>query len=169
MSAPLKSRVGLSLQARVNIVLGGIFFVGLCLAVLSALNEEHAVAEAEVLRDARLVMDFADVTRAYTNEEVKPHIAEVEGGEFPRPAVPSFASRRVAERLTAMDGYKSITLREVAPNPMNPENLPDSFEVGLFNRFKADPQEELTGRVATVKGEPGSMWRVPSSWRTRAV
>ena len=153
MSAPIKSLVGLSLQARVNVVLGGIFLLGLGLAVASALNEEYTVSRSEVIRDARLVMDFADATRAYTNEEVKQHIVAQEGAEFPKPIVPSFASRRVAERLLAKEEYSGYSLREVSLNPMNPANLPDSFEVGLINQFKANVPEELTGTVQSGSGE----------------
>ncbi len=35
---------------------------------------------------------------------------------------------------------------------MNPSNLPDTFEVGLLNRFKGDLQPEFTGRVENDAG-----------------
>lgn len=152
MAAPLKSRVRLTLQARVNVVLGGIFILGLLTAVYTSYNEERSVAEQEVLQDARLVLDFADVTRAYTNEEVKQHIASGDYGEFPKPLVPSYASRRVTERLRLIEAHEDIRLREVSPNPMNPKNLPDSFEMGLFNDFHEDLQLESSGRVEGKDG-----------------
>ena len=122
------------MQRRMNLVLLGILAVALLLAgSVFGLGEVSRV-EAEERDHAQLLMNLANITRDYTNDEVRPLI-DYHTATFHKSAVPSYASRRITEQLLEQEAYEAYSIREAVLAPINVTNRADDWEAGLILDF----------------------------------
>ncbi len=121
------------MQNRLLLVTSVAFVVALLLAGSVFYRGEVARVEAELIAKAHLVMDLADTTRVYTNDEVFPITGA--GSTFHKPSVPSYASRRITEELLKRPEHAGYSIREAALAPINVDNRANAWEAGLIQRF----------------------------------
>ena len=94
--------------------------------------------------EAGRLLTTATAIRSYTDTNVAPSLKAASADSFHVETVPAFAAQTVYR--TVQGSYPGYTYREPALKPTNPSDLPTPFEVGLINKFRADPQlKELTG------------------------
>ena len=86
---------------------------------------------------ARLLLASAMGVRDYTNDRIAPLAGQLPPGVFHEETVPFFAAQSVFARVSA--GEHAFTYREAALNPTAPADRASDFEVGLIQRFRADP------------------------------
>jgi hypothetical protein len=122
------------LQRRMNLLLLVILATGLIVASASFGLGEVKRVRAEVLERANLLMDMANVTRLYTNDEVRP-LFLYQGETFHKAMVPSYASRKITEALVAKPHYAGYSIREAALRPINANNRADDWEAGKIKEF----------------------------------
>jgi hypothetical protein len=125
-------------QRRMNLLLLATLFTGLVVAGASFFAGEVRRVQAEEMERAQLLMDLANVTRLYTNDEVRP-LFEYSAGGFHKAMVPSYASRRITESLLEKEKYAGYSIREAALRPINADNRADDWEAGIIRQFKENP------------------------------
>ena len=125
------------MQSRINRDLSVLFALGLAIAGANFFVGERQRTQEEVRDRATLLMDVLNVTRDYTNEEVRALLAYDAAGSFHPQSVPSYAARRITSEMLARPEYSGYSLRESVLAAMNPDNLADAWEVELIRRFKA--------------------------------
>src|SRR5579872_774041 len=124
--------------------LAAVFLVSLVIgsAGFYLLLRDQALQEAA--GEARLMLTTAIGVRDYTNAHIAPLAAAAPAGDFHEESVPFFAAQTVFRSVSAHE--RAFTYREAALNPTAPADRASDFEVGLIQRFAADPQlAEVTG------------------------
>ena len=89
----------MGLQLKFNLVLVLVFSAGLLAAGLITRNLLQDNALEEVLRNARLMMDTALSVRAYTVEQVKPHLDKQLDDVFLPQTVPAYAATETLNNI----------------------------------------------------------------------
>ncbi|QKO22396.1 DUF3365 domain-containing protein [Rhodoferax sp. BAB1] len=126
----------MGLRLKFNLVLIAVFLIGFAATgwISRQLLQENA--RDEVIRNARLMMDTALSVRAYTVDQVKPHLDEKLIEVFLPQTVPAYAA---TETMAAVQkkypgyGYKEATL-----NPTNPRNRVTDWEADIVQQFRQD-------------------------------
>ena len=128
----------MGLRLKFNLVLVAVFLVGFAFAGLVSRQLLQDNARDEVVRNARLMMETALSVRAYTVNQVKPHLDPMLAEVFLPQTVPAYAA---TETLAAVQkkypgyGYKEATL-----NPTNPRNRVTDWEADIVQQFRQDAQ-----------------------------
>lgn len=110
-------------------------------------------AEAQVLQQAKLMMESARATRDYTSDELKPLLQNVNGheGQFIPQTVPAYGATTAFNLLRKR--YPEYTYKEAALNPTNPRDRAEDYEADIINTFRNHPdQTEVIGQRATPTG-----------------
>ncbi len=134
-----------------NLVLFGLFALGLAIAGFVSYKVLQANAREEILQNARLLMESALSTRTYTNTQVKPLLETQLKYAFLPQSVPAYAATEQFNELRkkhAEYAYKEATL-----NPSNPRNRASDWEADVVNIFRQSPDTpEVIGERDTPRG-----------------
>lgn len=126
------------------------------LVVLLLLNQLFGIQARELIKQrSQFVMDAMVAVRTYTNQSVNPIVEPLNQGPgvFRPEAVPSYAAQTVFANLKNASDYRSYSYREAALNPTNLRDKADSFETGVINKFRDNPQlKVLSGDRQTPLG-----------------
>ena len=126
------------------------------LVVLLLLNQLFGVQARELINQrSQFVMDAMVAVRTYTIQSVNPIVEPLNQGPgvFRPEAVPSYAAQTVFSNLKNASDYNSYSYREAALNPTNLRDKADSFEAGVINQFRNNPQlKVLSGNRNTPLG-----------------
>lgn len=130
----------MGLLVRFNLVLVGVFLAGL--AATAALSRQMLEdnARAEVIEEARLILDAATAVRAYTVDHVRPHLAPLMSEVFLPQTVPAFAATETISRLRRH--YGDYSYKEATLNPTNPRNRTADWEADVVQQFRQYPDKE---------------------------
>jgi protein-histidine pros-kinase len=110
----------------------------------------HRNAQAEVLRNAGVMMEAALSMRGYTVGQVRPNLVS-DPDKFLPQSVPAFGATEIMNLLRKK--YSDYTYKEAALNPTNPRNRAVEWETDIVNAFRADPSRpEITGMRETPTG-----------------
>jgi protein-histidine pros-kinase len=139
------------LVVKFNLVLLAVFGVGLGAAAIVSRALLERGARAEVLQDARLIMESALASRAYTNAQIAPLLQPRLEAEFLPQSVPAYGA---TEQLAALQGkLPDFSYKEAALNPTNLRDRATDWEVDIVNRFRQHPDEtEAVGERDTPSG-----------------
>ena len=143
----------MGLRLKFNLVLVAVFLVGFAFAGLVSRQLLQDNARDEVVRNARLMMETALSVRAYTVNQVKPHLDPMLAEVFLPQTVPAYAA---TETLAAVQkkypgyGYKEATL-----NPTNPRNRVTDWEADIVQQFRQDAQS--TELISERSGATGRL------------
>lgn len=143
----------MGLRLKFNLVLVAVFLVGFAFAGLISRQLLQDNARDEVVRNARLMMETALSVRAYTVNQVKPHLDPMLAEVFLPQTVPAYAA---TETLSAVQkkypgyGYKEATL-----NPTNPRNRVTDWEADIVQQFRQDGQ--TTELISERSGATGRL------------
>ena len=139
------------LVVKFNLVLVAVFGVGLLVAAFIARELLRRDAREEVVQDARLIMESALASRAYTNAQISPILAKQLDAEFLPQSVPAFGATEQFNALHAK--FPDFAYKEATLNPTNLRDRASDWEVDIVNRFRQYPAEtELVGERDTPNG-----------------
>jgi HAMP domain-containing protein len=111
-------------------------------------------ARAQVLEQARLMMETAGSAREYTSNDIKPLLEGQQAHirSFLAETVPAFAATESFNYLRTK--YPDYTYKEATLNPTNLRDRAADWEADIINNFRNRPQNhELVGERMTPTGE----------------
>lgn len=140
------------LSTKFNLMLAGVFAVGLGASGYISYRQLNQNAQMEVLANAGVLMETIMSAREWAVREVGPNLRENEDNEFLMMGVPAYAANKVFEDVKRH--YPEYNYREVALNPMSPKARPVEWELDVVNAFRNDPQlKDLWGVRQTPSGQ----------------
>lgn len=140
------------LTTKFNLVLFGVFSLGLAIAGYISYTVLHKHAREEVLTHAGMMMEAAMAIRGYTVKEIRPLLKLQMKREFLPQSVPSYAATQNFK--TVREKYPEYTYKEAALNPTNPVDHATDWEADIIQIFRNDPKtRELSGERETPLGK----------------
>jgi protein-histidine pros-kinase len=141
----------MKLILKFNLVFVAIFLIGLGAAGYTSNQLLQQNAREETLQNARLVMEAALATRAYTAGQVGPLLETQMKYAFLPQSIPAYSATEVVNGLRKKFGdyaYKEATL-----NPTNPRDRAVDWEADVINQFRNGyDRGELIGERETPAG-----------------
>ncbi|MES2191068.1 MAG: DUF3365 domain-containing protein [Pseudomonadota bacterium] len=146
----------MGLRLKFNLVLVVVFLAGFAAAgfITRELLQENA--REEVLRNARLMMDTALSVRAYTVEQIKPHLDKQLEDVFLPQTVPAYAATETLNNIQKK--YRDYGYKEATLNPTNPRDRATDWEADLVQQFRQNAESKelvserngATGRILYI-------------------
>lgn len=135
------------LKQKFTFLLLGILLIGLTLVGGALATVLKLATENEITSQALLLMETMNSVREYTNNQVKPELADRINIEFLPETIPAYSAREVFETLRQKNSnYRDFFYKEATLNPSNLRDKADSFENNLVDKFIANNNtKELTG------------------------
>jgi len=136
----------MGLRLKFNLVLIAVFMLGFTIAGMVSRQLLQDNARDEVVRNARLMMDTAIAVRAYTVEQIKPHLDPLLSEKFLPQTVPAYAATETIVKI--QQKYPDYGYKEATLNPTNPRDRATDWEADLVNQFRqnADAKELIAER-----------------------
>jgi HAMP domain-containing protein len=146
----------MGLRLKFNLVLIIVFLAGFGAAGLLSRQLLQENARDEVVRNARLMMDTALSVRAYTVEQIKPHLDKQLEEVFLPQTVPAYAATETLSHIQKK--YRDYGYKEATLNPTNPRDRATDWEADLVQQFRHDgdakelisERQAATGRVLYI-------------------
>ncbi len=137
----------MGLRLKFNLVLVIVFLAGFAATGLVSRQLLQDNAREEVLRNARLMMDTALSVRAYTVEQVKPHLDRQLQDVFLPQSVPAYAATETLGHIQKK--YRDYGYKEATLNPTNPRDRATDWEADIVQQFRqnADSTELVSERT----------------------
>ena len=134
-----------------NLVLLGVFLIGLVAAAAVSNELLQKNARDEIVQNAKLVMEAALATRAYTASQVGPLLQTQIKYTFLPQSIPAYSAREVLNGLSK--SFPEYAYKEAALNPTNPRNRANDWEADIINRFRNTAEaREVVGERDTPNG-----------------
>jgi len=141
----------MKLILKFNLVFIAIFLIGLGAAGYVSNQLLQGNAREEILQNARLVMETALATRAYTAGQVGPLLSTQMKYTFLPQSIPAYSAAEVLGGLRKK--FPEYTYKEATLNPTNPRNRAVDWETDIVNQFRAAPDRgEIIGERDTPTG-----------------
>ncbi len=141
----------MGLRLKFNLVLIVVFLAGFGAAGYISRQLLQENAREEVLRNARLMMDTALAVRAYTVDQIKPHLDPRLEEEFLPQTVPAFAATETMGNIQKK--YRDYAYKEAALNPTNPRDRSTDWESDLVQQFRQNTEtKELVSERDSATG-----------------
>jgi len=127
----------MKLRGKFNLMLVLVFGLGLGASGYLSYKQLNENARAEVLSNARVLMETILSARTWAVNEVGPNLRETaEGEELLMMGIPAYAADKVMEAVHKR--YPEYGYREVALNPTNVIHRPADWEAKIINSFRSD-------------------------------
>lgn len=140
----------MKLLLKFNLVFVAVFLLGLASAGAVTWRLLQRNAEAEVLQQARFMMEKALAVRAYTSGQVAPLLeTQMRYGFLPQ-SVPAYSATEVL--ATLQKNHPEFSYKEATLNPTNPRDRALEWEAELIRSFKTGNPKELIGQRNTGAG-----------------
>jgi len=141
----------MKLILKFNLVFVAIFLIGLGVAGYLSNQLLRENAREETLQNARLLMETALATRAYTASQVGPLLETQMKYAFLPQSIPAYSATEVVNGLRKKFGDYSY--KEAALNPTNPRDRAVDWEADVVNRFRGGyDRGEIIGERETPTG-----------------
>jgi len=141
----------LKLIWKFNLALLAIFVVGFAVIGTVSYLVLQSNARAEILDNARVMMESALSSRSYTNTQIKPLLETQLKYTFLPQSVPAYAATEQFNDLRKT--YADYSYKEATLNPTNPRDRATDWEADVVNKFRNDPAKvELVGERDTPTG-----------------
>ena len=141
----------MKLLAKLNLILIVVFALALVPAAMVSRTLLNRNAEAQVIQNARIMMETAMAMRGYTVTQVKPLLAEQMEQTFLPQSVPAYSATEIFNTLRETN--PEYTYKEATLNPTNPRNRAVDWETDLVNEFRRDKSRtEIVGHRDTPLG-----------------
>ncbi len=143
----------MKLLAKFNLAFVVVFGCGLAIAGFLAYDFLQNDARDQVTRQAFLMMEAAQSSRAYTNNQLKPLLEpeERQKNVFLPQTVPAFAATESFQYLRKT--YPAYTYKEATLNPTNLRDRALDWEADIVNTFRNHhDRKQMTGERATPDG-----------------
>ncbi len=138
----------LKLGTKFTLLLTLVFVGGIIISGVTLSSAMQRKAEDEITTKAEILTETMNSVRAYTNEQVRPLLADklAASPTFISETIPAYSAREVFERFRDRPEYQSFLYKEATLNPTNPRDQADSFETNLVNQFRNQPDlNQLSG------------------------
>ncbi|MGF1459127.1 MAG: DUF3365 domain-containing protein [Leptolyngbyaceae cyanobacterium] len=134
----------------VLVFLGGVLASSLALS--SVLNRS---TQGQLTTKALMLMETMNSIRTYTNDHVKPEIADRLEAEFLPESVPAYSAREVFETFRLNPEYGDFFYKEATLNPTNLRDKADAFEAAIVNNFRQNTNQatQVSGFRSTPAGD----------------
>lgn len=143
----------MKLLAKFNLAFIIVFGCGLAFAAYLSHQFLQEDARNQVLRQAALMMETAQASRSYTNQQLKPLLEAEQRTKniFIPQTVPAFAATETFNYLRKT--YSSYTYKEATLNPTNLRDRAVDWETDVINIFRNHPdRKDVTGDRDTPDG-----------------
>ena len=141
----------MGLRLKFNLVLIVVVLAGFAAAGVISRQLLQENAREEVLRNARLMMDTALAVRAYTVDQIKPHLDPRLEEVFLPQTVPAFAATETLAHIQKK--YRDYAYKEATLNPTNPRDRSTDWESDLVQQFRQNPEtKELVSERDSATG-----------------
>jgi HAMP domain-containing protein len=141
----------MKLLVKFNLIYILVMALGVAVCALFSRDLLRANARAEVLDNARQMMDSAIAVRGYTSEQITKLLAPQMKDEFLPQSVPSYSATAVLTSLQSK--YPNFFYKEATLNPTNPRNRAQGWEVDVVNQFRnGSDLKEFVGERDTPAG-----------------
>jgi HAMP domain-containing protein len=141
----------MSISTRIGLPLGLAFLLTLAGLAFYAAHLFEFQARLELQREARLMLDSATATRAYTSAEILPLLSASLQHEFLPQSVPFYAATQNFLRLHAQ--HPDYSYKEATLNPTNLRDRATDWEADIIQQFRNDSHSrELVGERNTPMG-----------------
>jgi HAMP domain-containing protein len=108
-------------------------------------------AQAEILENARIIMEAALAVRSYTNTQIKPPLETQIKYSFLPQSVPAYSANEYFNTLRKK--FPDYSYKEATLNPTNPINRATDWEADIVNNFRQTPDRvEMVGERDTPNG-----------------
>lgn len=141
----------MKLLVKLNLVLFLVFAVGLLTTgyVCNRLLQQNA--KAEIMENARIMMEAAIAVRTYTATQIKPLLETQIKYTFLPQIVPAYSANAYFSQLQKK--FPDYSYREATLNPTNPINRATDWEADLVEEFrKSHDKTEIVGERDTPNG-----------------
>lgn len=141
----------MNLVWKFNLVLLGTVVVGMAATALIGQRILQDRARQETVQSARMMLETAMATRAYTTKHVGGLIENQMKYDFLAESIPSFAATEVLKAIQA--NYPEYAYKEATLNPTNPRDRVVDWEADVVQVFRRDAAlTEVVGERATPTG-----------------
>jgi HAMP domain-containing protein len=141
----------MKLIVKFNLVFIAVFLLGLGVAAYVADRLLQDNAREEMLNSARLVMETALSTRAYTSSQVGPLLKTQMNYRFLPQSVPAYSATEIFNGVRKK--FPEYAYKEATLNPTNPSNRAVDWETDVVNEFRNNPEHnEIVGERDTPAG-----------------
>jgi protein-histidine pros-kinase len=143
----------MKLLAKFTLIFTLVFGIGLAVVGCVAHRFLEENARAQVIQQARLMMETAGSARTYTTNQIKPLLQteQIHVRTFLPETVPAFAATENFNYLRAT--YPDYTYKEATLNPTNLRDRAVDWEADIINSFRNRPQDhEMIGERQTPTG-----------------
>ena len=141
----------MKLKTKFNLVLVGVFSVGLLVTGLLSYKILQKNAREEVIQQAGMMMEAAMAIRGYTIGEIKPLLGMQLKRAFLPQSVPAYAATQAFHQLRK--NHPEYTYKEATLNPTNPRNRAVDWEADIVEEFRNNSEwGEIIGERETPTG-----------------
>src|SRR6516165_969948 len=141
----------MKLIVKFNLVLFIIFAIAFVAVGYTTNRLLQRNAEAEILENARIMMETALAVRGYTNTQIKPLLETQMKYSFLPQSVPAYSANEFFKELRKK--YPDYSYKEATLNPTNPINRATDWEADIVNNFRQSPDRaEVVGERETPNG-----------------
>ena len=144
----------LRLGTQFTLLLTLIFASGIIVSGVVLSQATRNQAQSEVAAKSELLMETMNAVASYTSDRVSPLLQEqlAESATFISETVPAYSSREVFETFRDQPEYQNYFYKEAAPNPTNPRDQADDFEIELVERMRAQPGRTTLSGYRQING-----------------
>ncbi len=141
----------MKLILKFNLVFILVFVAGLAAAGYVSRELLQQNARDEIVQNARLVLETALSTRAYTSSQVQPLLATQIKYTFLPQSVPAYSATEVVEGVKK--NFPEYSYKEATLNPTNPRDRATDWEADVVQQFRSSSErKELVGERDTPTG-----------------
>jgi len=142
----------MKLVVKFNLVFLLVFLIGLATAGFVSDQLLQKNARDEIVLNARLVMESALATRAYTSTQVGPLLQTQMKYKFLPQSVPAYSATEVFNGLRK--SFPDYAYKEATLNPTNPSNRANDWEADIVHQFRnSTDKPEVVGERDTPNGK----------------
>jgi len=141
----------MKLLVKFNLVLCIVFAISFAVTgyVCNRLLQQNA--RAEIMENARIMMEAAIAVRTYTATQIKPLLDTQMKYNFLPQSVPAYSANSYFSQLQKK--FPDYSYKEATLNPTNPVNRATDWEADLVEEFrKSEDKKEIVGERATPNG-----------------
>lgn len=141
----------MKLLLKFNLVLLLVFAVGLVTTGFICRRLLRQNAKAEIMENARIMMEAAIAVRTYTATQIKPLLETQMKYSFLPQSVPAYSANAYFSQL--QKAFPAYAYKEATLNPTNPVNRATDWEADIIEEFrKVRDKTEIIGERDTPNG-----------------
>jgi protein-histidine pros-kinase len=141
----------MKLLLKFNFVLFLVFAVGLVTTGFVCRRLLQQNAKAEIMENARIMMEAAIAVRTYTATQIRPLLETQMKYSFLPQSVPAYSANAYFSQL--QKAFPAYAYKEATLNPTNPVNRATDWEADIIEEFrKSRDKAELIGERDTANG-----------------